>query len=141
MKGPLVRMEQNSAAWSVTFSSPVGLDSHGGPERIWPKPGPLSVAGLHPRQIGRLLPAQTHLLLLLLLLKIRGHPVHKVGHGQPRQDHDGLVPDHEGGYDGQEEGDFEGVDVLGIHGVMKGEGVVVVVQQDAQPPQLQARLH
>lgn len=28
-----------------------------------------------------------------------------------------------------------------IHGVVKGQGVVVVVQQDAQSPQLKARLH
>lgn len=97
------------------------------------------MAGLHPRQIGRLLSAQTH--LLLLLLKIRGHPIDKVGHWQPRKDHDRLVPDHERGYDGQQEGDFKRVDVLRVHGIVKGEGVVVVVQQDAQAPQLQARLH
>lgn len=33
------------------------------------------------------------------------------------------------------------MDVLGVHGVVEGQRVVVVVQQDAEPPQLQAGLH
>lgn len=99
-----------------------------------------SVTGFHPCQIRRFLPAQAHL-LLLVLLKIWGHPIDKIRDGKTWEDHDGFVPDHKRGYDRQEEGDFKGVDVLGIHGVMKGQGVVVVVQQDTQPPQLQAGLH
>lgn len=33
------------------------------------------------------------------------------------------------------------MNVLGIHGVVEGQRIVVVVQEDAEPPQLQARLH
>lgn len=125
----------------MSFSPPIYL-SVPGPEwtLLGHFSGPFSVAGLHPRQVWWLLSAQAHL-LLLLLLKICGHTIDKVGDRQPWEDHDRLVPDHESGYNGQEEGDFEGVNVLGVHGVVEGQWIVVVVQQDTQPPQLQARLH
>lgn len=116
-------------------------------------PPPVSVASFHPGDVGRLLPTETHLLLLLmvlvvvvllkvlLLLLVLSSAVHEVGHGQARQDHHRLVPDHEGGRHWQQVGDVEGVQVLGVHGVIEGQRVVVVVQQHAQPPQLQAGLH
>ena len=99
-----------------------------------PPPAPPSVAALHGgRDVGRLLQAAQALLLL--------GAVHEVGHGQARQQHERLVPDHEGGRHGQQEGDVEGVQVLRVHGVPEGQRVAVVVQQHAQPPQLQRGFH
>ena len=59
--------------------------------------------------------------------------------GQTRDDGQTLVPHGEGGAHGLRERRVEGVEVDGAQSVVEGDGAVVVVQQDADAPEVRGR--
>ena len=65
--------------------------------------------------------------------------VQMVRDGQTRDDGQTLVPHGEGGAHGLRERRVEGVEVDGAQSVVEGDGAVVVVQQDADAPEVRGR--
>lgn len=59
---------------------------------------------------------------------------------QARDNGQAFVPHSERGAHGLREGDIESVEVEGVQGIIEGNGAVVVVQQDADAPQVGGRL-